>query len=166
MSLRLKLVLALVLLAAFSTVAIGAVSYVATADQLRSSIDTSLSQEAQLDQATDPDHDHDQTQGPTDGRKGDYGVSRQVIAADGTVVSSPMDPPLPVSAEDIEVARSATDGVRVTPRRGGGRRLLPRAHGVQRRPGTAGRGCTPAASPSRTTCSTTSAPAPPSRWSW
>ena len=102
MSLRLKIVLALVLLSAFSTIAIGLTTYVATSAQLKASIDDSLDQEAQLDQATDPDHDHDQRP-PDDnyGRRGDFGVSKQVISGDGTLVSSSIQPPLPVSARAV-----------------------------------------------------------------
>jgi len=112
-SLRLKIILALVLLSAFSTMAIGLTTYVATSAQLKASIDDSLDQEAKLDRTIDPDHDHDQQPEPDDGygRKGDFGVSKQVIASDGTVVSSSIQPPLPVSDQDILVATSAVDDV-------------------------------------------------------
>ncbi len=114
MSLRLKLVLALVLLSAFSTMAIGVTTYVATADQLKASIDDSLDQEAKLDQSVDPDHDQDQR--PTDdgyGRRGDFGVSKQVIARDGTLVTTSIQPPLPISDEDTAVAAATADDVRL-----------------------------------------------------
>jgi two-component system sensor histidine kinase MprB len=111
-SLRLKLVLALALLAAFSTVAIGVTTYVATADQLQTSVDASLAQQERLDDATDPDHD--QRQGPGFGRSSDIGISKQVIDANGDLVESAIDPPLPISAADIAVAGAATDEVRIT----------------------------------------------------
>lgn len=114
MSLRLKLVLALVLLSAFATITIGVTTYVATAAQLRTSIDRSLAQEEQLDRATDPDNDQTEQRGGPPRHARDVGVSKQVIRPDGKIRGQAMDPPLPVSEADIAVAASTSDDVRLT----------------------------------------------------
>ncbi|MGZ4717896.1 MAG: HAMP domain-containing sensor histidine kinase [Acidimicrobiales bacterium] len=112
MSLRLKLVVVLALLAAFSTAAIGLSSYVNTAEQLRSNIDKSLQQAEQAGTSFDPDHDPIPHDGP-ESRSLDYGVIEQTIAADGSVDRQPGSGALPVSAADVAVAGSATDGVQL-----------------------------------------------------
>ncbi len=118
MSLRLKLVLALALLAAFSTVAIGVTTYVATAAQLQANIDRSLQQEVDVDNAADPDHDQSQGPGQEQGigpytRGPDSVVSKQVINQDGTLRGAALTPELPVSAADVAVAGSSSDGVQI-----------------------------------------------------
>ncbi|MGZ4729250.1 MAG: hypothetical protein ACXWB2_16150, partial [Acidimicrobiales bacterium] len=112
MSLRLKLVVVLALLAAFSTAAIGLSSYVNTAEQLRSNIDKSLQQAEQAGTSFDPDHDPIPHDGP-ESRSLDYGVIEQTTAADGSVDRPPGSGALPVSAADVAVAGSATDGVQL-----------------------------------------------------
>jgi two-component system, OmpR family, sensor histidine kinase MprB len=108
-SLRLKLVLALVLLAAFSTVAIGVATYVNTADQLQANVQSSLEQAAQPDSGYDTDHDHDNGPGRTPPpRSLDTGVVTQSLAADGSTISAPNSGELPITDDDRSVA-AATD---------------------------------------------------------
>jgi len=112
-SLRLKLVLALVLLAAFSTIAIGVSTYIATADQLRSNIEASLAAAAMADTVVGPDHDHAGPRPRNETPSLDLGVSSQTIAADGTPLT-PQTGGLPVSDADRAVAAATEADVRIT----------------------------------------------------
>ena len=128
MSLRLRIVLALVLLATCATAAVGFSSYVSTRHELNEAIDTSLRDAAA-----------NQGQllrffgrgpgglgaGPGFGSDGDAdngspprifdAVLAQIIAADGTIVRSPQSGELPVDSADLAVA-NGSDTTSSTPR--------------------------------------------------
>ena len=119
MSLRLKIVLALTLLAAGATAAIGIVSYTTIRHELQETIDTSLDVAAQQFQRQPSlgDEDGDGAGGapPIDGPGRGPGRSRprsfqqvlyQKIDAGGTVQASSESYELPVSGTDLAVAAS------------------------------------------------------------
>ena len=117
MSLRVKLILALTLLAAAATAAIGISSYRSTEHQLQSDIDNSLDDAARrLSESPDwgdADHDGD-NHGPGDGRPRSFEqVLIQIVAPDGTVLVAPNSGELPVDDADREVAASADPNARV-----------------------------------------------------
>lgn len=102
MSLRLKLMLSLTVLAVGATLAIGIASYTATRNELEQTVDRSLDSAARrLDVLLNP-----QVPGrPT--RPGSFEqVLVQRIASSGTIVESPDSGALPVTDADLEVARS------------------------------------------------------------
>ena len=112
MSLRLKIVLALVLLATCATAAVGFSSYVSTRHELNEAVDTSLRDAAanlQLFLGRGP--------GPGPGFGSDDGrgspprvfdaVLAQIITADGTIFRSPQSGVLPVDAADLAVANGS-----------------------------------------------------------
>lgn len=107
MSLRLKLVLALVALSAAATAAIGVFSYRTTATQLRAQIDQSLVAATRDTYARPGDRD-DARQPP--GTLGEFksagDVIGQFLAPDGDIVTY-SDVTLPVSAADLALARSS-----------------------------------------------------------
>ena len=114
MSLRLKIVLALILLSVCATGAIGVASYTATRHELEETVDSSLDAAARSLQERpslgDPDDDGDV---PTAGRPGHEDRPRsfeqvlyQVIDADGTVLTTGQMDSLPVSDADRAVAAS------------------------------------------------------------
>ncbi len=113
MSLRVKLIMALTLLAAAATAAIGVASYTSTKHQLESSVDASLADAAlrfaERPEMGDPDHDGDEgSHYPYDERPRSFEqVLFQRIAADGTVLVEPQSGALPVSERDLAVASSA-----------------------------------------------------------
>lgn len=115
MTLRLKLVLALTLLAAAATAAIGVASYVSTERELQATIDDSL------DTAVQRLFEHPEGLIPGFGGEGrgprDPGWERprsfeqvlvQVIDADGTVLFAPESGQLPVDEADLQIAASPT----------------------------------------------------------
>lgn len=115
MSLRLKIVLALILLSVCATGAIGVASYTATRHELEETVDSSLDAAARSLQERpslgDPDDDGDV---PTAGRPGHEDRPRsfeqvlyQVIDADGTVLTTGQMDALPVSDADLAVAASS-----------------------------------------------------------
>jgi len=113
MSLRLKLVLALTLLAMSATVVIGVVSYRATGRQLISTVDQSLENAAQriasrpgsVIPAVDTNGDGD---GPIFDRPRSFEqVLVQALDRNGSVVASPRSGILPVEPIDIRVATSS-----------------------------------------------------------
>lgn len=110
MSLRVKLILALTLLAAAATAAIGIASYTNTKHQLESSVDRSLEDAAQRfaeqPEMGDPDHDGDQGAhypGQTRPRSFEQVLFQRIDAA-GTVVVGPQSGALPVTDADLAVA--------------------------------------------------------------
>ena len=112
MSLRLKLVLALTLLAVCATAAIGVSSYTTTKHQLELTVDRSLDDAARrfAEEPTmgDPDDDGDGP-GVTHGRDRPRSfdlVLYQRIAADGSVLVEPQSGQLPVSEAELAVAAS------------------------------------------------------------
>jgi two-component system, OmpR family, sensor histidine kinase MprB len=118
MSLRLKIVLALTLLACGATAAIGVVSYTSTKHELEATIDKSLDNAARNLQERpvlgDTDGDGDGLGGNGTGRPGRDGRPRsfeqvlyQVIDRNGVVLSSGQSYELPVSDRDRLVAASA-----------------------------------------------------------
>ena len=120
MSLRLKIVLALVLLATCATAAVGFSSYVSTRHELNEAVDTSLRDAAanvQLFLGRGP--------GPGPGFGSDDGrgspprvfdaVLAQIITVDGTIFRSPQSGVLPVDAADLAVA-NGSDTTPSTPR--------------------------------------------------
>ena len=122
MSLRLKIVLALTLLACGATAAIGVVSYTSTKHELEATIDKSLDNAARnlLDRPAlgDADGDGDGL-GGGNGRPGNEGRPRsfeqvlyQVIDRNGLVLSSGQTYPLPVSDRDRSVAASTDPSAR------------------------------------------------------
>ena len=111
MSLRVKLILALTLLAAAATATIGISSYRSTEHQLQSDIDNSLNDAARrLSESPDwgdADHDND-AHGPSDGRPRSFEqVLIQIVAPDGSVLVAPTSGELPVDEADRQVAASA-----------------------------------------------------------
>jgi two-component system sensor histidine kinase MprB len=112
-SLRLKIVLALVLLATVATAAVGASSYVTTRHELNDVIDRSLTEAAANPgrylarvgpgrgpgPRFDPDRDND-----NDSARPNDAVLVQVISEDGSVFASPVFGVLPVDAVDVAVA--------------------------------------------------------------
>jgi len=118
-SLRLKIVLALTLLAAGATAAIGVVSYTTTRHELQETVDRSLDDAARQFQRTpgigDADGDGDNGFPPIGGPISDSGRYRprsfqqvlyQKIGVDGTVQASREAYELPVSDADLAVAAS------------------------------------------------------------
>jgi len=118
-SLRLKIVLALTLLAAGATAAIGVVSYTTIRHELQETVDKSLDDAARQFQRQpslgDVDGGGDSGTPPIGGPIGGPGRDRprsfqrvlyQKIDADGTVQGSNESYELPVSAADLEVAAS------------------------------------------------------------
>lgn len=114
MSLRLKIVLALILLSVCATGAIGVASYTATRHELEETVDSSLDAAARNLQERpslgDPDDDGD---APAVGRPGHEDRPRsfeqvlyQVIDAQGTVLATGQTYELPVSDADRAVAAS------------------------------------------------------------
>jgi len=117
-SLRLKIVLALVLLATCATAAVGFSSYVSTRHELNEAIDRSL-----RDAAANPGQlvrfvgrgPGGLGAGPSFGNDGDDGspprvfdsVLAQIITADGTILRSPQSGALPVDAADLAVANGS-----------------------------------------------------------
>ena len=128
MSLRLKIVAALVLLAACATAAVGVSSYVSTRHELNEVVDRSL-RDAAANQVRllwfygrgpgfgapgrggfDPDTDGDGV--PTDALPRVFdAVLAQIIGADGAIVRSPQSGELPVDDSDRAVASGASTGI-------------------------------------------------------
>jgi len=103
MSLRLKLMLALVVLAVGATAAISVASYTSTRHELEQTIDRSLdSASRQIDGSLSP---------PVPGRPGRPGTFGQVlvqrIGTDGSILEAPASGELPVTAADLDVASSS-----------------------------------------------------------
>ena len=125
MSLRLKIVAALVLLAACATAAVGISSYVSTRHELNQVVDRSLTTAAanpiQLrrvfgngpgigpGQGLDTDGDNAADEGAPP--RAFDAVLAQIIAADGTVQFSPRSGQLPVDDADIAVANGTYTGL-------------------------------------------------------
>ncbi|HSB85174.1 MAG TPA: HAMP domain-containing sensor histidine kinase, partial [Ilumatobacteraceae bacterium] len=126
MSLRLKIVAALVLLAAGATTAIGVSSYVSTRQELNDVVDRSL-----LDAASRPDQilrllgrgngvgppgpdvvDGDGAPGPP---RALDALLAQLIRADGAILRAPVSGELPVGDADVAIA-NGTDTTSVEPR--------------------------------------------------
>jgi two-component system, OmpR family, sensor histidine kinase MprB len=122
MSLRAKLAIAMVALAASATAAVGLVSYFLTQNELQGQIDASLTQAARQ-YFTSPIGAL-----PGGPRLGDGGVGRpidddephndfrsftqilvQVLDSNGNILRSPRSGALPVSHEDVEVASGASE---------------------------------------------------------
>lgn len=104
MSLRLKLMLALIVLAVGATLAIGVASYTTTRDELEATIDRSLdSASRRLDGIFSP---------PVPGRPGRPDSFEQVLVqridANGHILEAPDSGSFPVTSADLEVA-SSTD---------------------------------------------------------
>jgi len=119
MSLRLKIVLALTLLAVGATAAIGVASYVATRHELEGAVDRSLDVAARnlqggpLSELPLRDNDGDGGGRPDRDRpRGFEQVLYQVIAANGTIVFTGQADELPVSAADIAVANGTSNSAR------------------------------------------------------
>jgi two-component system, OmpR family, sensor histidine kinase MprB len=124
MSLRLKIVAALVLLAACATAAVGFSSYVSTRHELNEVVDSSLTTAAanplrlysvfgrgpgiRPGQGLDPDGDTGGLGAPP---RAFDALLAQVIDADGTVQYSPRSGELPVDASDVAVADRTYTGV-------------------------------------------------------
>jgi two-component system sensor histidine kinase MprB len=130
MSLRLKLVIGLVVLAAGATIALGVSSYVDTANRLQATIDHSLDDAAASLRPGGPGNDPDGGLGLDRGRTLPGGQARprsfeqilvQVVDRSGVVVAAPQTGALPVGDEAREVAAglhqrsrddAAVDGIR------------------------------------------------------
>ena len=129
MSLRLKIVAALVLLAACATAAVGVSSYVSTRHELNEVVDRSL-QDAAVNRGQlllrffgrgpgfggpgrggfDPDTDGDGLPDAAPPRVFDA-VLAQIIGADGTILRSPQSGELPVDDSDLAVASGTNTGI-------------------------------------------------------
>lgn len=120
MSLRLKIVLALTLLAAGATAVIGIVSYTSTKHELEETVDRSLDAAAnqlrEMIPVLDGDGDDD---GPGNGRPGRNRprsfeqVLYQVIDVNGVVLATGQSDSLPVGERDIAVANAPSLNARV-----------------------------------------------------
>ena len=116
MSLRLKIVLALVLLATCATAAVGYSSYVSTRDELNAVIDRSLQEAAENPAQLLRSFGRNGFPGFGPGRGGpaqDAGPARprsfdavlaQVIDTDGTILRSPQSGELPIDDADLAIA--------------------------------------------------------------
>ncbi len=116
MTLRIKIVLALVALATVATVAIGFTSYAGTRGELNRSIDRSLNEAATrlLPFVARGELPNDR-RGPNIGRTpGFEQIIVQVIDADARVLVRPRDNDLPISENDRELAASGVAGRRST----------------------------------------------------
>jgi two-component system sensor histidine kinase MprB len=103
MSLRLKIVLALMLLAAAATTAVGAWSYISTRAELEQAVDRSLDSAARTNNLVDLIRNGNR---PPGGRPRSFDqILTQVIDSNGTPVLYGSPSPLPVVAADIAVAR-------------------------------------------------------------
>jgi two-component system sensor histidine kinase MprB len=118
MSLRVKLVLALVLVSTTATVAIGVWSYTATASRLYEEVDRSLTDAGREAPQRLERSGFDLGDGPSPGRRPppwrplvDESLTVQVIDADGGVIVS-SGPGLPVDDEDRAVAAGTSREVR------------------------------------------------------
>jgi two-component system sensor histidine kinase MprB len=110
-SLRVKIMLLLAVMAAAATAAIGVASYRATSGELRRAVDSSLDDAAQRFQQHGPGglgRPADADDRPPTFEQ----VQWQVIDGQGNVVSSPSSGDMPVSAGDIAVAGTANGFVR------------------------------------------------------
>lgn len=113
MSLRLKIVLALTMLAMGATAAIGIVSYNSTKHELNETVDQSLQEAARQFQGLPATGDADGDGETFLGRPGRERppnfeqVLYQVLAVDGTVRASGQSYELPIAANDLAVAASA-----------------------------------------------------------
>jgi two-component system, OmpR family, sensor histidine kinase MprB len=108
-SLRLKLVLALVALSAVATAAIGVFSYRTTSDQLRAQVDQSLVAATRDTVVRPGDRDRDDSRPPPgtlDDVKGPGEVVGQFVAPDGHTISND-DMTLPVSGRDLALANAS-----------------------------------------------------------
>ena len=123
MSLRLKIVLALVLLATCATAAVGYSSFVSTRNELNAVIDRSLVEAAENPAQLLRSFGRDGLPGFRPGRGGAEGkgdgdapprvfdaVVAQVINAEGTIVRSPQSGALPVDEADLAAASGALTG--------------------------------------------------------
>lgn len=125
MSLRLKIVFALVLLASFATAAVGFSSYVSTRHELNQVVDRSLVDAAarvdQLLQFVGRGRGPGFRPGPTLDADGDAaigppprvfdGVLAQVIDSESTILQSPQSGQLPIDAADRAVADGSSTGI-------------------------------------------------------
>ena len=102
MSLRLKFVLALMLLSGTATIAVGAWSYISTRDELLGAIDRSLETARRTDYAAEAYRAIIKTRGP---RPDIFDlILVQAIDHDGTVVNRLQDQELTVTDADLQVA--------------------------------------------------------------
>lgn len=123
MSLRVKLAVAMVALAAIATIAVGSVSYFSTSHTLRGEVDASLRAAAQrlltgpggvavppavAEQAVPPDRDRDGDRDRDDRYRSFTQILVQVIDGDGQVLRAPTSGALPVSDRDLAVAAGAS----------------------------------------------------------
>ena len=104
MSLRLKLMLALIVLAVGATLAIGVASYTTTRHELQDTVDRSLDSAAHRLQGGPPNLPQ------VPGRPQRPGAFEQIlvqhIAPNGSIVEAPESGELPVTADDVDVASS------------------------------------------------------------
>ncbi|MEX0768117.1 MAG: ATP-binding protein [Microthrixaceae bacterium] len=152
MSLRIKIVLALVALSATATVAIGVFSYRTTSKVLNEQIDQSLIATANRlaqpagNRRPNPNNrpnrsdPQNQAQGdiPLAEIAGNSDFAAQIIRSDGVILASenrPLDGPLEVSSSDVEIAQSEFSELafRTVPITGGNYRLLTAGNGNGRR---------------------------------
>ena len=116
MSLRLKIVLALVLLATCATAAVGFSSYVSTRHELNEAVDTSLRDAASnLGRGPGPGGGFGSDDGRGSPPRVFDAVLAQIITADGTILRSPQSGVLPVDAADLAIA-NGSDTKSSTPR--------------------------------------------------
>jgi len=111
MSLRVKLVVALVLLSALATIAIGVSTYVTTADRLHNEVDSSLTSAVSgiVDRTQRDGHTPDLVGRRPGGPDGDEPssfdqVSVQVLGPTGALVLIPNSGALPVDEQDVALA--------------------------------------------------------------
>jgi len=110
MSLRVKLAIAMVLLAIGATVAVGAISYVSTQHELRAQIDRSLADASRrLGGGGGPGPDRPGPGGNVPPRNFTQ-ILVQVLDRDGNIVREPATGALPVSELDLEVAAEGPAG--------------------------------------------------------
>ncbi|MEP7200986.1 MAG: HAMP domain-containing sensor histidine kinase [Ilumatobacteraceae bacterium] len=119
MSLRLKIIFALMLLATCATAAVGYSSYISTRTELNAVIDRSLQDAAENPSQLLRSLRGDGFPGPGPSRGGDEGdgprrlfdaVLAQVIDPTGTIVRSPLSGALPIDAADLATASGSFIG--------------------------------------------------------
>lgn len=111
MSLRLKIILSLLLLATIATAAVGVTSYLSTKAELDQVVNRSLDEAVRLLNRGDLPLGQPGNGGPPGGGPRNFQqVIVQVIDADGTIVRAPGTGEMPVGAADLRVASGADRG--------------------------------------------------------
>jgi two-component system sensor histidine kinase MprB len=110
MPLRRRLVLLAAGTVGVTVVLASIVCYFAMRSELRDQVDTELARQAERGGPRRPPPPEGRFRFPPPERPGEGAPNAQLIAADGTVRASPDAVPIPVTSDDLEVARGASGG--------------------------------------------------------